>query len=481
MNRLRAHYFARQVVPESAIARAAAVALVGVMLLVQIFAITQLHINDKRHEVNSLVEGEYHRLEAALVYNSVQSLSAHEEQMMSENLNGLSLTSAAGRKLVDVGEVPDSSNVRELAKQGNGVWLMGKANQADVMWHMGTPAEPMTVVMRIDVASGIEAAWSRTRTRIFYALTMMLIIGVAALWLVNRLVTRYFVKPAEVLVDHIESWQEQARGDDIVNPVEACGGASHLVPIAETVSDLISQQKIADRQVRVKQKYLEFAAHHDPLTHLPNRLKFEETLHAISTNPANDGNSFAIFLVDLDNFKIFNDQYGHVVGDRMVSEVGNRLRALTGENDLIARLDGDEFVLIKSDIDNADLAQDVAEKIMEAASEPFIFRGFTMKVSVSIGISIYPLDVHGEHDVGQIGEELVNNASVALQESKTAGKNRFMFFTESMRSKLTERVSLKCGTSRKSIFKRVKSLVLKHWFVGIILKRVLSLLIFLCR
>jgi len=440
LNKLRTHYLARLVVPESVIARAAALALVGVMLLVQIFSITQLHINDKRHEVNTLVEGEYHRLEAALAYNSVRSLSARKEQLMSENLNGLLISNTAGAALVVVGDPPESSEVAKLMEQGIGVWSMFDASQADVVWRMDDSSEPMTATMRIDVDSGIDAAWSRTKSRILYALALTLIIGLAALWLVNWLVTRYFVKPTEVLVEHIESWQVQNRGDDIVDPAEACVGAPHLVPIAETVSGLISQQKIADRQVRVKQKYLEFAAHHDPLTQLPNRLKFEEALQAISTDDANENQSFAIFLVDIDNFKIFNDQYGHVVGDRMVSEVGNRLRALTNENDLIARLDGDEFVLIKDDIDNTDTAKDVVEKIMEAASEPFIFRGFTMKVSVSVGVSIYPLDLHGDHEASQIGEEIVNNASVALQESKTAGKNRFMFFTESMRSKLTERM-----------------------------------------
>lgn len=439
---IRSHYLARQVVPESAIARAAAVALVGVLMLVQFFSIVQLHANDRLHEIDGLVEAEYHRLESALAYNSAESLNAGENQIMSEQLNGLLIASESGLPVVVMGDIPDASDVPNLLKQGIGVWSMHDDHQADVMWQLETNSGSMSAIMRVDVASGIAFAWSNTWTRILYALGLMLVTGLAAMWLVNRLVTRYFVQPTGVLVDHIEAWQVRERNEEVAGPAEACAGAPHLLPIAETVSDLIDRQKIADRQVRVKQKYLEFAAHHDPLTHLPNRLKFEETLHALVVNGGEEVPSFGIFLVDLDNFKIFNDQYGHVVGDRMVSEIGNRLRALVSENDLVARLDGDEFVVIKSRIDDCGAARSVAEQIMGVATEPFIYRGFTMKVAVSVGISCYPIDLHGEHDRNQIGEEIVNNASVALQEAKTSGKNRFLFFNESMRSKLTERLRL---------------------------------------
>ncbi len=443
MMNLRTHRLARQVVPESAIARVSAAALVGVLLLVQIVAITQLHINDKRHEVNALVEAEYHRLESALTYNSPQTLNDRKDQVTSEHLTGLLIASATGSPVVVIGDIPDASDVPELVKQGIGEWTMHDADQADVLWQLDTISGEMSAIMRVNVTSGIEAAWSNTWTRVQYALALMLITGLAALWLVNRLVTRYFVEPTEVLVGHIEEWQDLTSAGDAISATQACAGAPHLLPIAETVSDLIDRQKISDRQIRVKQKYLEFAAHHDPLTHLPNRLKFEETLQAIVFGDDEEVNqSFAIFLVDLDNFKFFNDQYGYLVGDRMVSEVGNRLRKLAGENDLVARLDGDEFVLLKNVIDSCGAAKEVAEQIMETATAPFVYSGFTMKVTVSVGISSYPMDVHEGHARGQIGEEIVNNASVALQEAKTSGKNKFLFFNESMRSKLTERIRL---------------------------------------
>lgn len=428
--------------PESAIARVAAGALVGVLLFVQISAIVLLHVNERRHEVNSLVEAEYHRLEAALSYNTAQSLNNRKNNVLDEQLIGLLIASESGIPVVVMGEIPDASDVPKLVEQGIGEWSMRDSHQADVMWQLDTATGPMSAIMRVDVASAIATTWSRTKTRILYALGLTLLIGLLALSLVNRLITRYFVKPTEILVEHIESWQGNELDDNAVNTDEACAGAPHLMPIAETVSDLISQQKVADRQVRVKQKYLEFAAHHDPLTHLPNRLKFEDTLQAIESASVETGQTFSIFLVDLDNFKIFNDQYGHVVGDRMVSEIGNRLRGLVGANDLVARLDGDEFVLIKTDIGCAKGAKELASQIMDLATEPFIYRGFTMKVSVSLGISCYPNDLHSEHNPDKIGEEIVNNASVALQEAKTSGKNQFLFFNESMRSKLTERLRL---------------------------------------
>lgn len=436
----RGYYLARQVLPESAIARVAAGALVAVLLLVQISAIILLHVNEKQHEVNTLVEGEYHRLDAALSYNTAQSFNNRKNKVLNEHLSGLLIASASGTPVVVMGEIPDASDVPKLVKQGHGVWSMRDTHQADVMWQMDTLSGPMSAIMRIDVASAIEIAWSRTKTRMLYAFGLIILIGLLALSLINRLIARYFVKPTEVLVEHIEAWQGNDQAADAVDAGSACAGAPHLMPIAETVSELIGRQKTADRQVRVKQKYLEFAAHHDQLTHLPNRLKFEDTLLALESHSKESGEGFAIFLVDLDNFKIFNDQYGHVVGDRMVSEIGNRLRGLVGENDLVARLDGDEFVLIKAGVSCSNGLKELASQIMELATEPFIYRGFTMKVSVSIGISCYPTDFHNEHDNNKVGEEIVNNASVALQEAKTSGKSQFLFFNESMRSKLTERL-----------------------------------------
>ena len=214
----------------------------------------------------------------------------------------------------------------------------------------------------------------------------------------------------------------------------------HLV--INEFDSLIEQQRKVARQVKVKQQYLEYAAHHDPLTHLSNRLMFEDRLKQTVSSALNDNLCFAIFLIDLDNFKFFNDQYGHLIGDKMVVEVAARLKAIMRDTDLVARLDGDEFVVIYKKIDDKESTQLIAERLMSVVTAPFEYRGFMLKAPVSVGISCFPDDVHMTVDEELLGEEMVNNAAVALQEAKARGKNQYQLFTEAMRSRITDRIRL---------------------------------------
>lgn len=214
----------------------------------------------------------------------------------------------------------------------------------------------------------------------------------------------------------------------------------HLV--IDEFDSLIEQQRKVARQVKVKQQYLEYAAHHDPLTHLSNRLMFEDRLKQTVANAMSDNLCFAIFLIDLDNFKFFNDQYGHLIGDKMVVEVAARLKAIMRDTDLVARLDGDEFVVIYKKIGDKESTQLIAERLMSVVTAPFEYRGFMLKAPVSVGISCFPDDVHATVDEEMLGEEMVNNAAVALQEAKARGKNQYQLFTEAMRSRITDRIRL---------------------------------------
>ena len=246
--------------------------------------------------------------------------------------------------------------------------------------------------------------------------------------------------PLEGLVEALRHARERDR-DGPLDPIGRTG-SSDLDPLAEEFDRLVEAQRQAARQVKVKQQFLEFAALNDTLTSLPNRLMFENTLKETVRRAVQEDLPFAVFLVDLDNFKFFNDQYGHLVGDKMVAEVGSRLRAMMRDVDLVARLDGDEFVVIQRDVPDRRAAERVAERLMGVATAPYEYRGFTLKVAVSVGISCFPLDVHLGQGQELLGEEIVNNAAVALQEAKGAGKNRYRLFDESMRSRLTARIRL---------------------------------------
>ena len=248
------------------------------------------------------------------------------------------------------------------------------------------------------------------------------------------------LEPLDGLVDALRAARERGQGA-APEPIGTTGSAD-LDPLAEELDRLVEAQRQAARQVKVKQQFLEFAALNDTLTSLPNRLMFENTLKETVREAVEGELRFALFLVDLDNFKFFNDQYGHLIGDKMVAEVGNRLRSMMRDVDLVARLDGDEFVVIQKSVPDRAAAERMAERLMGVATAPYEYRGFTLKAAVSVGISCFPLDVHAGQAEELLGEEMVNNASVALQEAKSTGKNRYRLFNEVMRSRLTARIRL---------------------------------------
>jgi diguanylate cyclase (GGDEF)-like protein len=167
-------------------------------------------------------------------------------------------------------------------------------------------------------------------------------------------------------------------GGDLVPTLVDIGAGEDLSQITDEFNGLIEAQRKSARQVKVKQQYLEFAAHHDPLTHLPNRLMFEDALKRTVRDALSEKSQFAVFLVDMDNFKFFNDQYGHLIGDKMVAVVGNRLRTMMRDIDVVARLDGDEFVVIQKQVKDTKSTEEVAKRIMSVATEPFEYRGFTL-------------------------------------------------------------------------------------------------------
>jgi len=323
----------------------------GVLLVAQTVFIGQMHLHESHYESSSLIQHEHYRLRRELDSAPPQSLSSQPDTLFADNLRGLILESGSGDTVLSMGSIPDADLVRAMAKNGPDQWVMNQPKHADVVLPLEHAGQRLSSLMRVDVSTAIDAAWANTKQRLCIALIFTLIAGLLA---------------------------------------------------------VLGKQKKSERQVMVKQKYLEFVAHHDPLTHLPNRLMFEETLTETVRQATEQNESFALFLIDLDNFKIFNDQYGHIVGDKMVAEVADRLRSLTRDSDLVARLDGDEFVVLQKGIPDRHSAEAIATQLMSEAGAPFEYSGFTLKIAVSIGISCFPGDVNSEHDETAWADEIVN-------------------------------------------------------------------------
>ncbi|WP_033543112.1 diguanylate cyclase domain-containing protein [Planococcus sp. CAU13] len=155
------------------------------------------------------------------------------------------------------------------------------------------------------------------------------------------------------------------------------GNYSHMVMIVRDIS--------IQKDYETK---LEFYAYHDPLTGLPNRRYFQESLEKALAGYQTKGENFAVFLLDIDKFKGINDKWGHEIGDAVIREFGKRLKAGIYKEDLAARLGGDEFIILLPGVDSEKSATLVMNKIREAMMQPWELEGITLSVSTSIGMTL---------------------------------------------------------------------------------------------
>ena len=176
---------------------------------------------------------------------------------------------------------------------------------------------------------------------------------------------------------------------------------------------------------KVSEERIRFAAHHDDLTQLSNRLMFQERLRATLTAARAGGYGFALLYLDLDAFKSVNDTCGHEVGDKLLVAVAQRLRDSVREGDTVARMGGDEFAIIQPFGSQPTAATALAERLLETISQPFELEGQRSLIGVSIGIALYPQDGDG-------ADLLLRNADTALYRAKQAGRNSFRLFDPTM-------------------------------------------------
>jgi diguanylate cyclase (GGDEF)-like protein/PAS domain S-box-containing protein len=166
---------------------------------------------------------------------------------------------------------------------------------------------------------------------------------------------------------------------------------------------------------------LDYLAHYDPLTGLPNRMLLQDRLEQSIAAAERQRQKFALLFIDLDGFKSINDSHGHNVGDELLKQVGQRLLKVVRRMDTAARLGGDEFVVILTDVRNGTNAGRVAEKLVASLSKPFACSEQSVSISASIGVSIYPNDE-------LVANELLRTADEALYKAKRDGKRRVRFY-----------------------------------------------------
>lgn len=188
----------------------------------------------------------------------------------------------------------------------------------------------------------------------------------------------------------------------------------------------ITNEKKSEEQLR-------HLAYHDGLTDLLNRNRLEAKLEEILALAKRHDEGFAVIFLDLDRFKNINDTIGHDAGDLLLQVVAKRLKNTVRSTDLLARVGGDEFVIVLNELNKVDKIANIVDKIVKHLLQPMMIKGHEVYVTMSIGISVYPYD-------GNNIETLLKNADLALYRAKELGRNNYQFCTPEMTSKAQEKM-----------------------------------------
>jgi diguanylate cyclase (GGDEF)-like protein len=216
--------------------------------------------------------------------------------------------------------------------------------------------------------------------------------------------------------------------------------SGHTAPMQFSDSQMrllggVAARLIAGFSGAERDRKLHSLAYVDPLTGLPNRMALQTLLTEKLADAQRSNSKTAILFLDLDRFKQANDTHGHAVGDRLLVQASNRIRNNVREDDVVARIGGDEFTVILSNIQSTRDAASVTRKLIQSLSRRFEVDGKTIYTGASVGISIYP-------DDGVEGPELLKMADTAMYRAKGAGRSRFAFFEEPMNIESQRRSAL---------------------------------------
>ncbi|NTV43740.1 MAG: diguanylate cyclase, partial [Syntrophobacteraceae bacterium] len=182
-------------------------------------------------------------------------------------------------------------------------------------------------------------------------------------------------------------------------------------------------------------KQLAHQAHHDALTGLPNRVLFGDRLDLALAQAQRYKKKLAVIYIDLDRFKHVNDFLGHHVGDMLLKEIAERLKSCTRKSDTLARMGGDEFMLVLGGITGVEDVSQTGQRLLEVLKEPVTVDNHELHIGASIGISVYP-------DDGEDASTLQRHADIAMYCAKNEGGNRFQYFTAEMNAVVIERLEL---------------------------------------
>lgn len=189
------------------------------------------------------------------------------------------------------------------------------------------------------------------------------------------------------------------------------------------------------KKTLAQKKLLQHQIKHDVLTSLPNRILLEDRLEQLIRRANREGNKVAVLFVDVDKFKFINDTYGHHIGDLLLKKVAKRLKRTTRSSDIVARLSGDEFIVVIDECKDIHSVVSVLNKFQENFSKEFVLEDVEHKIHLSIGVSLYP-------DDGENVKELLKHADAAMLKVKEEGRDNYKFYTSQMNQEVQHQLEI---------------------------------------
>ena len=259
-----------------------------------------------------------------------------------------------------------------------------------------------------------------------------------------------FFEVGDSLPEYLSSIAQDDTGRVLVLPVVSKDGLSAIIALgiahgcALSNEDIDQAREVADRTAVALsniawEEKLYHQAHYDALTDLPNRVLLRDRLEQAMSRASREGTSVAVLFLDLDRFKSINDSLGHVAGDQFLKEMATRLTGQLREGDTVVRFGGDEFIVIipdiASDLHIVTTISSICENILSATMDPFSLEGHEIKITSSIGVSLYPQDADNFDD-------LLKNADTAMYHAKSQGRDNYQFYAQDLNAAAMQRFSM---------------------------------------
>ncbi|MFA0310176.1 diguanylate phosphodiesterase [Vibrio splendidus] len=255
---------------------------------------------------------------------------------------------------------------------------------------------------------------------------------VLSMLLVHHVVRHHIRKPLNALrhgFDRLES-------GSLKNPINL-GRSDEWSHLEKAYNDMASRLSEAYLDLTEEKKNFDFLAHHDPLTSLANRLLATKQLDEEITKSYENNTSFLLFYLDIDEFKTINDSLGHAPGDNLLVNAGNILNNLVGDKGFVARMGGDEFLVVYSNI-GLEEGEPFAERLNQALRKPYYIEENSIFVSASIGVCEYP--THGLNR-----ETLIRNADTAMYHAKRNGRDQYRVYADEMTHEVNDLIETNMG------------------------------------